>query len=372
MDLALKPPSSASVPGAASEPAKQGEPGLVSLLIGTYNAAEHIAQTLDTVLAQTYSPIEVIVVDDGSTDNTLAVLATYGDRIKVIAQPNGGVAASRNTGLAHARGEFIALMDHDDLCMPERIDIEMAFLRQHPEIGLVSTEFSGFDETGPLAEIYSGYYYSQCNRSKGWPKGHYSSETTFDVGPYLLSASAEPVNVPVYIGKVYDSMACGNMVHPPTIVFRAHLLAESGWFDMKAKMMCDWEWLIRMSKVATFAYIDYPLLSYRRSSFQVSSERHRKVARMDTIYVAERVVELDPEIWVRRHDILRPHLANTVLDAAYANAEALPGVALKLVAKVIWRYHWFDVYTAQVLIKALTPNKLLSAIRQMRGIKPPR
>ena len=356
----------------AADSTMRGIPDLVSFLIGTYNAGEHIAQTLDTVLAQTYSPMEIIVVDDGSTDNTLDVLRSYGDRIQIVAQPNGGVSASRNTGIRAARGEFIALMDHDDLCFPERIAMEVAFLRQHPDIGLVSTEFSGFDENGPLAEIYSPYYYSQCDRSKGWPKGHFPEETTFDVGPYLVPPSPVPLMTPVYMGEIYQAMASGNLVHPPTIVFRAHLIEAAGEFDPKAKMMCDWEWLIRMSKVTRFAYIDRPTLSYRRSSFQVSSERYRKTARLDTIYVAERTVELDPDLWAKHKDIFRPHLAETILDAAYANAEARPRLALQLLGKVIVRYHWFDRYALNVLIKALTPNKLLSTIRRIRGIKPPR
>ena len=356
----------------AVDSSPRGIPGLVSLLIGTYNAGEHIAQTLDTVLAQTYSPMEIIVVDDGSTDNTLDVLRSYGDRIQVIAQPNGGVSAARNTGIRAARGEFIALMDHDDLCFPERIALEVAFLKQHPDIGLVCTEFSGFDENGPLAEIYSPYYYSQCDRSKGWPKGHFPDATEFDVGPYLVPPSPKPVMTPVYMGKIYEAMASGNLVHPPTVVFRAHLMAAAGEFDPQAKMMCDWEWLIRMAKITPFAYIDRPTLSYRRSSFQISSERHRKTARLDTIYVAERTVELDPSLWARRKDVLRPHLVNTILDAAYANAETRPGLALQLLGKVIVRYHWFDGYAFSVLIKALTPNALLSMVRRIRGNPPPR
>jgi glycosyltransferase involved in cell wall biosynthesis len=356
----------------AADSTVRGIPDLVSFLLGTYNAGEHIAQTLDTMLAQTYSPMEIIVVDDGSTDNTLEVLRSYGDRIKVIAQPNGGVSASRNTGLRHARGEFIALMDHDDLCFPERIAMEVAFLRQHPDIGLVSTEFSGFDANGPLAEIYSPYYYTQCNRSKGWPKGHFPEATEFDVGPYLVPPSPTPVMTPVYMGEIYQAMASGNLVHPPTAVFRAHLIEAAGEFDPKAKMMCDWEWLIRMSKVTRFAYIDRPTLNYRRSSFQVSSERYNKTASLDTIYVAERAVALDPDLWKYRRHIFRPHLAITILDAAYANAETRPILALQLLGKAIVRYHWFDGYAFSVLVKALTPNALLRVVRRIRGTHLPR
>lgn len=347
--------------------ARPGQAGLVSVLIGTYNAAPYIAQTLDSVLAQTYSPIEVIVVDDGSTDETWAVLQSYGERIVAIRQPNGGVAAARNTGLRHARGEFIALMDHDDLCMPERIAVQVALLRRCPEIGLCGTEFSGFDDKKPLAEVYSPFYYSQCDRAQGLPAGHFAKTVELDVGPALATPSAQPVIAPVYTGRVYDAMACGNFIHPPTVLFLASLLVSVGEFDLSSQMMCDWEWLVRVAKVTAFGYIDRPLLNYRRSSTQISSERHRKSARLDTVQVAERIVEQDPELWQRCGKTLRPHLAGLNLDAAFANAETNPRLSLKLLAKVLFRYRWFDRYALQVLIKALTPNHVLALVRNARG-----
>src|SRR5438132_14303342 len=103
-----------------------GQP-LVSVLIATYNARPFIAETLDSVLAQTYRGVEVIVVDDGSTDGTWEVLQSFADRIQCIAQANGGVAVARNAGLRAARGSFIALMDHDDICEPERIASQVRF-----------------------------------------------------------------------------------------------------------------------------------------------------------------------------------------------------------------------------------------------------
>ncbi len=98
----------------------------ISAIVPTYNRAGVIAQAIDSILSQVPAPDEVLVVDDGSTDDTAAVLAQYGDRIRVLTQPNGGAAAARNLGIREARGEWLAFLDSDDIWFPGRIE---TFLR---------------------------------------------------------------------------------------------------------------------------------------------------------------------------------------------------------------------------------------------------
>ena len=102
----------------------------VSVIIPTYNRASLVAQTIDNMLAQTLRPLEVIVVDDGSTDDTAAIVAAYGDRVRYVPQRNAGPAAARNAGLALAQGAFVQFMDSDDLASLNKLEVQVKAMRK--------------------------------------------------------------------------------------------------------------------------------------------------------------------------------------------------------------------------------------------------
>lgn len=112
----------------------------ISVIIPTYNRATLVTDAIDTVLGQTYLPSEIIVVDDGSTDETPDVLSTYREHITVIRQPNQGVSAARNRGIRAASGELIALLDSDDYWLPSKLATQVSYFRDHPDIDICQTE----------------------------------------------------------------------------------------------------------------------------------------------------------------------------------------------------------------------------------------
>ena len=114
--------------------------GLVSVIIPTYNRAHVLSRAVESVLDQTWPRVEVIVVDDGSTDGTSKLLAGYGDALRVIRQPNAGVSAARNTGIRASRGEFVALLDSDDQWTPDKLSCQMDFFDTHPDAMICQTD----------------------------------------------------------------------------------------------------------------------------------------------------------------------------------------------------------------------------------------
>ena len=120
----------------------------VTAVIPTYNYARFVGRAIDSVLAQTYPGIECVVVDDGSTDDTPAVLARYAGRIQVISQPNRGVSAARNAGIRAARGDGIALLDADDVWKPTKIAKQVALLQGAPDVSVVGCGIEVVDGAG--------------------------------------------------------------------------------------------------------------------------------------------------------------------------------------------------------------------------------
>jgi glycosyltransferase involved in cell wall biosynthesis len=124
----------------------------VSIIIPTYNGDRFVAETLDSVLRQTYADYEIIAVDDGSRDTTLQILAGYGelhrDRIRIVAQANQGVAAARNRGLGLAQGELIIFLDQDDLLLPDKLTVQVPYFDRFPDVGIVHSGWRLVDAQG--------------------------------------------------------------------------------------------------------------------------------------------------------------------------------------------------------------------------------
>ena len=205
---------------------------LVSVMIVTYNSVEHLPTAIDSALAQTYEPIEVVVVDDGSTDGTAALLATYGSRIVVRSQDNRGVASARNAALAVARGEYLAFLDSDDAWLPDRLARLVAVLEQRPDLGMVMSELFMIDETVLTTR--------------------------------RLYAEQRKRPFPVDVSRQIPEIACYNFVTTSSTVFRRALVTRHGTFDERMRSAEDYDLWIRFLVGGTRAgFVDEPLGYYR-------------------------------------------------------------------------------------------------------------
>ena len=119
------------------------------MVIATYNRARLLKETIESVLKQTFQDFELIVVDDGSTDDTEKVLKSYGDRVRYFRQENRGPSAARNLGIRHARASWISIQDSDDICAPNHLKTLFGFVEKNPDCGMVFANGNYLDDPGP-------------------------------------------------------------------------------------------------------------------------------------------------------------------------------------------------------------------------------
>ena len=211
--------------------------------------------------AGTSPTLEIIVVDDGSKDDTRAVVEAYGAPVRYVEQANAGAAAARNTGFRNARGEFIALLDSDDLWHPWKLEAQVRLLRARPQVGMVWTNMSAIDEHGTMLQeqylrtFYDAYEQARieevCTRTNG----------IIDIWPEAPAAVAD---APVYEGDIFSRILLGNLVHTSTLLVRRSRLREAGEIDVTFTPRGeDYEFHVRICSHGPVALIDAPSMLYR-------------------------------------------------------------------------------------------------------------
>lgn len=238
-----------------------GEPGLVSVIIPSFNRAYSIASTIESVLAQTYDPVEIIVIDDGSTDDTRAVVEGFGDRVRYIHQINTGCPGARNTGLRVARGEFIALLDSDDRWYPWKLELQIAFLRAHPDVGMVWTDMAAVTDDGArIADAYLRTFYKAYQRVRV----EEMMEHAGTAGALGVSLPDGLSSRPLWVGDIFSQMIRGSLVHTPTTVLRREWVRDTGGYDESLKPAGeDFDFHLRTAALGRVAFIDLPSIDYR-------------------------------------------------------------------------------------------------------------
>lgn len=197
----------------------------VSVIIPVYNGAAYVSEAIESVFSQTYHDYEIIVADDGSADNTLEVLKQFGDRIIVLALPHRGVCATRNEAIRQSHGEFIALLDADDIWEPRKLELQVAYLDQHPEFALVyaySTNFTGNDE-----------------------------------GNIVLVKKLD------FEGDIFKDIFTKNSFANDTIVMRRSVFDEIGGYDESLTAMEDYELNLRIARKHQIGRVPQSLLRRR-------------------------------------------------------------------------------------------------------------
>jgi GT2 family glycosyltransferase len=238
------------------KPDHPSEPGLVSVVIPSYNRERILGRAIESALGQTYTNVQVVVADDGSSDDTRTVAESYGARVTYVHQQNAGVAAARNLGLRHARGEFIAFLDSDDEWRPWKIDAELAAMRRHPEAGIVWTDMESVDENGRLIHarhlrvMYGAYAKVDIEKTL---------RQVDTLGGLMTSGIPEDLALAaVREGDLYGPILLGNLLHTSTVLFRRAWFEKTGGSDESSRSGEDYEFYIRLCSAGPVLFIDAP------------------------------------------------------------------------------------------------------------------
>ena len=246
----------------------------ISVIIPAYNAERTIRETIESVQQQTFLDFELIVINDGSKDRTVELVQSIkDDRLKIFSYENGGVCVARNRGIDHANGEFLAFLDADDLWTPDKLELQAAALKQHPEAGVAYswTYFMDVDEQGEASSLLPS-------------------------PPYAFT------------GNVYKRLLVSDFVHSGSnTLVRRQAIESVGEFDSACAGCADWDYWLRLSAHWSFVVVPKHQIFYRRAAGCMSS--NVEVMREEALIAMEKAYRAaPPELqYLKRHTLANLH-----------------------------------------------------------------
>ncbi|MDQ3929530.1 MAG: glycosyltransferase [Chloroflexota bacterium] len=234
----------------------------VSAVITTYNYGRFISRAIESVLAQTLQPDEIIMVDDGSTDDTAQVVARYADRgLRYVYKANGGGSSARNAGILASHCELIAFLDADDVWLPHKLERQVEQMVRHPNLGLVSGSEWQVDERGEH--------------------------------PYLVARQ------PLEAAGVYKQMLVENFIGNTSLALvRRSVFDKVGMFDEKVPLGHDWDMWLRIARAYPISILEEPLIYYTRHSGSLSAGKIEQRYRSNREFHRRYIGQL-PSAWDR-------------------------------------------------------------------------
>lgn len=237
---------------------------IVEAIIPSFNRAYCVARAIDSVLGQTHLGCRVILVDDGSTDDTEAMMvARYGgdSRVTYIRQANRGVSGARNTGLAAVTGDYVAFLDSDDTWKPWKIELQLDCMRRLPEVGMIWTDMDAVDSQDVVRqERYLKVMYGAYKRLP--------SEGLFQKSMLIEGNNSIPSSVlagaSMYWGNIFSQMVLGNLVHTSTVLLTSARAAQVGSFNEALSYSGeDFDFHLRTCVEGPVAFADVSSINYR-------------------------------------------------------------------------------------------------------------
>jgi hypothetical protein len=252
--------------------------------------------------------MEVIVVDDGSTDGSLAALAPFRNRIRILSQENRGVACARNKGVAEAGGTFIAFLDADDWWLRPRLAAQFAALDHFPEAGLVFSDFCVVDSDAvPLMSRGIRWKYGVARDASVTPWNRVFSRNQTIV---WTDSSGQTQRAKAYSDDISGWLFRGNFILTSSVLARRETLLKAGRFDESLSTEEDYDCWLRMAEMYPMAFVDVPLAAFRRREGQLTSPERIETVLRNVTTVVERAAgrvsgTMDPNVVRRRLSTVR-------------------------------------------------------------------
>jgi GT2 family glycosyltransferase len=345
---------------------------LVSVVIPTYNRAYCIERAIDSVLVQTHQALDIIVIDDGSTDNTAELIARrYGaePRVRYLWQSNKGVCAARNRGLGVVRGDYIALLDSDDVWKPWKLELQLCCLRAIPEAGMIWTDMEAID---PEGELVSPSYLRTMYSAYRW----FAEDTLFsnsraltEVCPPLSSLAS---GARLYWGDIFSPMVMGNLVHTSTVLIARQRLEHVGGFNEALTVSGeDYDFHLRTCREGPVAFVNLSSIQYQIGrSDQLSHPKY-------TLYTARNFLATIEPILANERDrlALPPHMIAAAQAHAYRwiGAEHFDlgdqALARTHLRKSLGHRAWQPKIWMLYMLTLLPPVMCRTVIGQLRALK---
>lgn len=275
-----------------------GENNKVSIIIPVYNGARYIGEAVESALRQTYKGLEVIVIDDGSTDNTREVLQPYIEKglIKYIRQSNSGPATARNKGILSSDGKYLTLLDSDDVLMPDCLALIVAFMEKHGELGFVFTNYDLFDEHGLVNE---------------------SGVDIWKIFRKIPHVEMEPGHRRFTENLTKYIIQFGGFMHTSGLTIRRSVLNQSGLFRDGYFYSEDNEFYARVTYVCQSGYIDRVLSRKRNHPDSIIHDRSKSLR---NVLHSLQLTEIQKEYFREDReidDILNQKLPGLVFDCCW-------------------------------------------------------
>lgn len=280
----------------------------IAAIIPAYNSAHFLKESIGSVLSQTHEVAEVIVVDDGSQDNTADLVKSYpSDRVKYFWRPNGGLAAARNSGVQQTTSPWVAFLDADDRWEPNKIELQVKALQAQPQAALC---YTGLLMAGPTGK--SVVHAAVADRL--WPRLRYE-----------------------------------NPITPSTVLMRRDVLEQVGGFDERLRACEDWDLWVRLGPACKMVAVDQPVTWYRVSASSLSTNVDRMLGAVAHMLTTSLLKDLDGwSRWAWRQRAWSAELARSGLTARSAHDRR--ALSLFLRSLMTWPSPFFLIWRWKALV----------------------